>query len=190
MLGLLRSYLDGRTAELCGNYIKVTKEATKGCPQGPDLWNMVLDGLLRILEERGCSFAAYVDDLIVIISSNTRRGIEQAEQDVCRIIAQWFTENHLPLLPTKTEMVALRGKFRGRPPIIRLEGEDMQMVRVAKYLGIHISYDFNMGEHFLRVREKCKTTFALFSKLARASWGLKFPMMKLYYDSIFISIIA
>lgn len=64
------------------------------------------------------------------------------------------------------------------------------MVRVARYLGVHITRNFNIGDHLRLTGEKCKTTYALFGKLSRASWGLRYPVMRHYYGSIFVPTIA
>lgn len=64
------------------------------------------------------------------------------------------------------------------------------MVRVAKYLGVHITQNINIGDHLRLTGERCKTTYALFGKLSKATWGLRYPMMKLYYGSIFVPTIA
>lgn len=48
---LLASYLEHRRVTLQGNCISQSRNITKGCPQGsilgPDLWNFVMDTLLR-----------------------------------------------------------------------------------------------------------------------------------------------
>lgn len=113
MMDLLQNYLEVRTVELCGNYSRVTKTITRGCPQGsilgPDLWNMVLDGLLRILETNLCSFAAYADDLIVILSADSRLRMERAGQAACDTIQTWFagTYSSLPQRPRWWPFVGL-----------------------------------------------------------------------------------
>lgn len=177
-----------------GTYSQAVKTISKGCPQGsilgPDLWNLVLDGLLRLLADTNCTFAAYADDLIVLFHANTRRELEITGQQICNLITHWFQDNWLTLSPTKTEMVVLRGQLRGRPPSIRLDGENIRTVRAAKYLGVYITHNFNLSEHFFHVGNKCKTVFSMFGQLARANWGLKYPMLKLYYHTIFIPIIA
>jgi len=50
----------------------------------------VFDGLLRRLErEIPGQFAAYADDLIVVINGNSRREIEQRGQEIVDEIFDW-----------------------------------------------------------------------------------------------------
>lgn len=68
---LIAAYLTNRCMELRGNYNSHTKGITKGYPQvsilGPNLWNLVLDSLLRDLARHAIAI-----DLLVIVSGNTK----------------------------------------------------------------------------------------------------------------------
>ena len=68
---VLKSYFDNRRVGLEIGYIKMTKRATMGCPQGfvlgPACWNLMFDDLLRSLEELiSNKFVAYADDPLVV----------------------------------------------------------------------------------------------------------------------------
>ena len=72
---VLKSYCDNRRVGLEIGSIKVTKRATRGCPQGfvlgPACWNLMFDDLFRFLEESiGNKFVAYADDLLVVIEGD------------------------------------------------------------------------------------------------------------------------
>ena len=63
-------------------YHIVERQATRGCPQGsvlgPKFWNLVIDSLLRQLEEHpNTQPIAYVDDLVILIPGNGRRALEE-----------------------------------------------------------------------------------------------------------------
>ena len=65
---VLKSYFDNRRVGLEIGSIRVTKRATRCCPQGsvlgPDCWNLMFDDLLKSLEKYiGNNFVAYADDL-------------------------------------------------------------------------------------------------------------------------------
>ena len=68
---LLKSYFDNRRVVLEIGSKKMTKRATRGCPQGsvfgPACWNLVFEDLLRSLEGSiSNKFVAYADDLLVV----------------------------------------------------------------------------------------------------------------------------
>ena len=68
---VLKSYFDYRRAGLEIGSIKLTKRATRGCPQGsvlgPASWKLMFDELLRSLEKSlSNKFVAYADDLLVV----------------------------------------------------------------------------------------------------------------------------
>ena len=84
---VLKSYFDNRRVGLEIGSIKVTKRATRGCPQGsvlgPACWNLMFDDLLRSLEESiGNKFVAYADDLLVVIEGDSRLKLEIEGQRV------------------------------------------------------------------------------------------------------------
>jgi len=93
---VLRSYFRDRNIEIeLGKTI--LKKATRGYPQGsvlsPACWNIMFDELLRRLERvTPGQFAAYADDLIVVINGNSRREIEQREQEIVDDILDWVSK--------------------------------------------------------------------------------------------------
>ena len=100
IFNILRSYFSNRVAEIQGNFRSVRMSVNKGCPQGsmlgPDMWNLVFDGLLRDLMHKldeddkpvKDGLAAYADDLIVVIAANSRKGLEDKSNNVGRFISQ------------------------------------------------------------------------------------------------------
>ena len=64
---------------------------------------------------------AYMDDLLIIISENSRAQIETAGQIVIGIIEEWCEKKKLILSAQKTEMILLKGTLNSRrPPTLKL----------------------------------------------------------------------
>ena len=83
---VLKSYFDNRRVGLEIRPIKVTKQDSRGCPQGsilgPASWNLTLDDLLSSLEESiGNKFVAYADYLLVVIEGDNRLKLEVRDKE-------------------------------------------------------------------------------------------------------------
>jgi len=79
---LLRFYFQDREVLIRTPECIARKRINRGCPQGsilgPILWNTYLDNLLGFLdkEESITDFAAYTNDLCILIGGNSRRELE------------------------------------------------------------------------------------------------------------------
>ncbi|CAB0012255.1 unnamed protein product, partial [Nesidiocoris tenuis] len=116
------------------------KAVTKGCPQGsvlgPRLWNLLFDGVLRRLSESGRDVIAYADDLVVLVTENSRAALERTATDVVAQLIALCGEVRLTVSREKTVMMLLRGHLSAdRPPIVDVEGVRVRAVREFKYLG-------------------------------------------------------
>jgi len=74
---------------------------------GPILWNTHLDNLLSFLdkEESITDFAAYADDLCILIGGNSRRELETKANIAVRIIYNWCQRYKMTMSPTKTQAI-------------------------------------------------------------------------------------
>ncbi|KAH0947461.1 hypothetical protein HN011_006440 [Eciton burchellii] len=78
---LLRSYFEGREVQIRTPECIARKKINCGCSQGsilgPILWYTYLDNLLSLDKEESITdFAAYADDVCILISGNSRRELE------------------------------------------------------------------------------------------------------------------
>ena len=187
---LLVDYLQGRRVRILGNFQTADKPVTQGCPQGsilgPDLWNVVMDSLLRRLSAANIESVAYADDLIVLVAANSRLHLETAAQQAVNLVNTWCGEYHLQLSAHKTEQILLKGILQGRPPLVRLRGEPIRTVTAAKYLGIWLGRNMTLSAHIRMIQDKGAKVFTAFAKLAATEWGLTSPTLDKYYRAIFL----
>lgn len=218
---VLGSYFEDRKVKLTWGETEVSKQATRGCPQGsvlgPDCWNLMFDGLLRVLEELvPDNFVAYADDLLVMIQGRSRRDIEDRAQRVVNRIVDWCTGAKLQLSERKTEAVLLQNNWVRRVPIGRRGGDRPDRVRRAqrmpnmanryptirignsriafkasvRYLGINFDKCMGVTSHCRYLRDKMESLFAKFGKIAKAGWGLRFGALSSIYRGVFVPTIA
>ena len=78
---IVKDYLTRRVVMMEDGYHIVERQAKRGCPQGsvlgPKFWNLVMEGLLRQLEELpNTQPIAYADDQVILIPGNSRWALE------------------------------------------------------------------------------------------------------------------
>lgn len=220
---VLRSYFDDRKVKIAFNSAEVSKRATRGCPQGsvlgPACWNLMFDGLLKILEtivkDR---FAAYADDLVVVVNGNSRREIEAEGQRVVNRITEWCRFAKLQISERKTEAIILKSdaivknpigrrggarpdrkrknnknktvNFENRPPIIKIGKTNIRVKQTVRYLGVHLDRNLKVRSHCEYLNSKVGLLFAKLGRLARAQWGLRFRTLSTVYRGVFAPTVA
>lgn len=190
---LMESYFTDRQVAITTKYGAVQKQVTKGCPQGsvlgPRIWNLVFDGLLEALSGYEC--IAYADDLLVLISGNSRVALETGGQAAVDKVQTWCKSQKLELSAQKTEMILLRGSLNaGRPPGIKVGGKKLALSKSIRYLGVYLDAGMKIKTHVDYVSSKCQKAFLNLSQIAKASWGLNHKTMTTLYKGLFIPIVT
>ncbi|XP_011706154.1 PREDICTED: uncharacterized protein LOC105461350 [Wasmannia auropunctata] len=180
VFGVLQSFKD-RQVVISSGEIAISKRATRRCPQGsvfgPGGWNLMFDGLLKVLDNVvKDQYIAYADDLLVLVTGSFRREIEVKGQRVVNEISEWCRMAKLQISEQKTEAILLRSKeirraqttarpgrvrqgrkklvgFESRPPIIRLGSSKIKFKDSVRYLGVH--FDKGMKDEDVAILIDC-----------------------------------
>lgn len=71
----------------------VVKTLTKGCSQGlvlgSILWNVLFEDLLRMALGEGTSLIAYADDVVLLVSGNSRNDLEERGRYALGRVVDW-----------------------------------------------------------------------------------------------------
>lgn len=70
----------------------------------------MFDDLLKLLEDSNILFAAYADNLVVIVNGNSRKDIEVGDQRAVDLITDWCKLAKLQVSERKTEAIVLQSK--------------------------------------------------------------------------------
>ena len=162
---LIQSYLTDRRASMIGSTKSEVKNITKGCPQGsvlgPMLWNLIFDEAIDIAERSDNQPIAFADDLIVVVSANSRQAIEIKANTVTQELVAWCEEQKLEISIKKSEMLLLKGFLDiKRPPVVKIGNTSMKMNPKARYLGIIFGSRLNITPHIDYITTKPKRLFA------------------------------
>ena len=159
-------------------------------------------GLLRQLEDLvGQNFAAYADDLVVVVNGDSRAEIETEGQRVVDAIVSWCQMAKLQLSERKTEAILLKSDvitrkpigrrggarpdrkrkttrkiidFGNKPPTIRVNKTKIGFKSMVRYLGVHLDRGLRVTSHCRILKDKVESLFHKLGRLARAQWGLRF----------------
>lgn len=196
LVRIIRSYLNERKVTLSSGESSVTREVTKGCPQGsvlgPILWNLVFDDLLRAPLPDGTEMVAYADDALVLVRANSRNEVETKFRVIAGELERWASLAKLQYSVSKTKiMVFGKNQFhRERPPVVRLNGERVGITQTFMYLGLKLDDKLSFLEHAKYTGEKAKLLFSKILRLARLKYGLKPQTLSTIYDGVYIPIIT
>ncbi|KAH0944928.1 hypothetical protein HN011_002227, partial [Eciton burchellii] len=157
---------------------------------GPILWNTYLDNLLSFLdkEESITDFAAYVDDLCILISGNSRRELEIKANTAVKIIYNWCQRYKMTMSPTET-MTIVFGKTLKRKPIIKLGTTTLPVKEDTRYLGVILDQKLNFSKHINVSLEKARAQLNKLLTLANRKYNNP-RKFKVYYNAIFLSIVT
>lgn len=195
LYGLIQSYLSDRTANIIRARNTTERKITKGCPQGsvlgPIFWNLVFDEAIEVAGRNGNEPIAFADDLIVVVSADTRLGIETKANEVTRALLSWCAKQKLELSKSKSEMILLKGFLDiKRPPTVKIGDKSVKMKSKVRYLGIHFGTRFSIQPHIDYITEKTRKLFSGFVKLAKEHWGLNTRIIRTIYKGLVLPILC
>lgn len=185
----IEAMLKGRTVSITMFGETVRAKVMKGCPQGgvlsPLLWNLVVDGLLNTLNDKGYFSQGYADDLVILIQGKYLNTISEVMQSALKEVESWCGRVNLKVNPSKTTLVpfTLKRKLEElKPPV--LCGERLTLAGEVKYLGIILDTKLTWNPHLEKLKQKCIRTLMVSRRAFGKSWGLKPRVMDYLYRAV------
>lgn len=179
MFELIRSFLGNRETRLVSHGVTVSKEPSRGCPQGsvlgPLLWNLVADSLLERLNTEDASLVMYADDGTIVVEGDSRVIIEEKASRAITELMTWCEEQRLEISATKTRMMLLKGGFRlnvDRPPRVFVGGTLIPCVPEHRVLGVVLDSTLSFRAHVEYIGERAATIFRTLNRIARQQWSI------------------
>lgn len=188
---LWRSYFRDRTVFVPNGSQRIHREVQRGCPQGsicgPAVWNLLMEDLLKLLEENNCKAIAYADDLVLFISGNTRVQLDRVATQKLQLVVEWGESVGVPVNEDKTVQTQLKGDLSAtRPPNIRLGERGLKYAKVVTYLGVCLGERLSFEGHIRMVKQKAQATAGSLQRVLRKDWGLTRKTVLLMFRSLFV----
>ena len=168
----------------------ITEKITAGCPQGgilsPLLWNLVIDDLLDMWNDKHSHMQAYADDVTVLHTSRHLDDLYSQAQETLNEVEAWAEDRGLKFSHTKTEIVIFSNKRRLATDQYQLTfyGNPMDIGKSVKYLGIIIDTKLSWKNHINMIWKKANSIIMQCKRIIGVTWGVNPRQVKWIYTSI------
>ena len=184
---LMDSYLRDRKVRVRYGGEEYVRETEKGCVQGsiggPILWNILLDPLLKGLEQRGDYAQAFADDVVMIFDGQTALEVEGRANAALEHVRAWGVANKLKFAPGKTHAMVITRKLKYDTPRLSMGGVDVCASSEIKLLGVIIDQKLTFNSHVKAVCNKAIGIYKQLSRAAKISWGLHPEVVRSIYTA-------
>jgi hypothetical protein len=103
----------------------------------PLVWSLVVDGLLRELNEGGYHAVEYADDIAILINGKLPETVSEVLQTALGLIQQWCDRTGLSINPSKTVLISFtKKKFLKGLKELTLFGKTIWLSTEVKYIGL------------------------------------------------------
>lgn len=133
---------------------------------------------------------AFADDIVYVVTGNSRRDLEGRGAAICGVLAQWATEAKMKIAGGKTKGLMVKGRLQGRPPAIRLRADGIQFVSQVKCLGVTLDTNLTFIPHVKIVGDKAKALFGKLTRLVRIKYGVKTSRLNFLYKTVYVTIVS
>ena len=185
---IIQSYLTDRKAVIKVGQTIVSKNLTKGCPQGsalgPGLWNIGYDELLNLNTPDNCEIKGYCDDTKILVYGNNLQTIESNANQILKQVYDWGRKVKLEFNASKTTALIISNK-RNLNINIQMNGFGIEVKDNNKYLGVFIDRKLNYNKHIEYLKQKTTSKIMKLPLIARNTWGLSYESLKVIYRAAF-----
>ena len=171
--------LKGREVSYLDKNLDITRTfyPTKGTPQGgvvsPLLWNLIIDELIRVLNSKTrLKVVCYADDVLLLYAGKDISRTAFEIQKGLNIIEDWAKESGLTFNPSKTQACIVTNKRITSRPVVTLYGQQLEYLKMFKYLGVTIDKTLTWHEHVKAKVAKVKRLSHLAKGVVGNKWGL------------------
>jgi len=127
------------------------KYVSCGVPQGsvlgPDLWNLMYDGLLRRKLPEDTELIAFADDVAIVCTAEVPFLLEERPGEALQDVVRWMSENGLELALQKTEAIVFTNKNVRNTMTVEFLPHSFASSRCVKYLGVHFDPRLRFAQH-------------------------------------------
>jgi hypothetical protein len=156
----------------------------------PLLWGLVVDDLLRELNDKGYYTIGYADDIAIQIQGKFPSTVSECLQMALHTVQRWCERTDLSINPNKTVIVPFtrKRKINLREPI--LFNKTIQFSDNVKYLGLVLDKGLTWKGQLDKFINKAYKAFWTCRSMFGKTWGLRPHIMYWIYTAVIRPIIT
>ena len=155
LLSWLRDFLTNRKQQvIIAGQQSLSADVTSGVPQGSVLGPLLFLCFINDLPDQiKCKVKLYADDVLIYTTINTVEDCHRLQSDLITL-EQWASKWNMVFNPTKCEFLRVTNKTNRILMQYIIQGQVIQEVTSAKYLGITIDQHLTWNNHVKQVTNK------------------------------------
>ena len=186
LLNWCHDYMSNRKLEYKSKTFSTSIEVEKSTPQGgslsPFLWNIIIDPLIKIIEDKGIKASVFADDVAILVSGISWDEIARKSNKILQTIDKWASNNALNFNSEKSEFIQYSWtKGEGLTSDIILAGSKLRKTNKLKYLGVMLTHKLQWKAHIKYVSDKAIRNLFQLSAIVKRIWGLSGKYLKILY---------
>jgi len=149
---IIGAYLSKRRVNITlpGGRVRVM-DVNCGVPQGsvlgPDLWNILYDGLLRIPLPPDVEIIAFADDVALIASAQVNFLLDERLEVSFRDVTRWLETHGLEVAVNKTEALVLTYRNVHNTMQVTYNEHVFRSQKSLRYLGVQLDARMRFADH-------------------------------------------
>ncbi len=154
LLEWIKSFLSGRMQRVTVNssfssFVNVRSGVPQGSVLGPLLFLLFINDVVEILEPTGVSVKLFADDLKLYVEVSNDVSVASPMINALRILEDWSNVWQLQLASAKCAVLPLG--YANPKRVYELQGQQLEIVKHFRDLGVIISSDLSMSSHCSKI---------------------------------------
>ena len=132
----------------------------QGSPSGPYLFTLLVDSIINSIPE--VNIVAYADDMYFVFESDTWENVARIASDQTNRAISWLKNSGMVINVSKTECVYFAPHELPSPPVITIDGIQIELKKVLKVLGLTFDHKLKWGPQIDNIiKDANRTTQAI-----------------------------